>query len=95
MVILETLLESGILVPIIVAIVTAFVTHYIDGEKNLKTYKETILLAKNIAKRYDIPAGEFLEELLTRLHDTNTDSKKEEEVLVDELSKEKKQEEGN
>jgi len=87
---LEFITELNFIIPIIVGVVTWFVTQYLQKEKHKKTYIETIELAKIIAHRYDMPANDFLEELLTKLHEANVDSKEQEQYLIDNLSKEKR-----
>jgi len=94
-VILEVLLESGILVNAIVLGIGLFLGAYVKDTKHEEVYQHTIALIRKILKTYDVPVPQLLEELVERLHDEDIESIKEESVLLDEINKEKKEEVGN
>jgi len=88
------ILSNPNVITLIAIALTALASNFITKKKDMDTYKDTISFLRKIAHRYELPANDLLEDLLTELHEKNKNTKKEEEEVVKELVKEKK-EEGN
>lgn len=90
-VIVELLIESGLLGYIILFFAGVLVDRFIAGTKHMSVFVLVIKLLEDILESYDIDVPDILIELLSRLHEEDIDSIDYEDKILDEINKKKKQ----
>ena len=90
-VIVELLIESGLLGYIILFFAGVLVDRFIVGTKHMSVFVLVIKLLEDILESYDIDVPDILIELLSRLHEEDIDSIDYEDKILDEINKKKKQ----
>lgn len=84
---LVELLSYGPVINVLVALITALVVHFLEKSAHMKLYKLTIDYLVSLVEEEDINVPELLERLILKLHESKSNTKDLEQILLDEKAK--------